>query len=397
MKRNVILFATYFLLLCIAVSIANLVFSYSEEQELQLPGDAQDGWQIFFTKNCVKCHSVWGEGGTIGPDLGRSSSVLTAGQLAGEMWNHIPRMRQKMEEEGIQFTDLNYEEMADIFAFLYFIRYLGEPGNPDKGKTLLESKGCVKCHSILNEEGKVGPALGKWGKYINPIVWTQVMWNHALKMKEKLKDIGMDWPEFNAQEMADLIAYIRGVSSSEEKVYLTPGSPTKGKNIFEEKNCIKCHAIRGKGNNIGPDLASPKSPKNFIELTSTMWNHLPKMLKTMEDLGIKVSPPTPQEMADIISFLFAIQYMDEPGNAEIGKKIFYEKNCIKCHTKDGSGGTVGPDLSKLKGKARPIQIAYLRWKAMHGSTMLEEMTRLGIPWPYFKGNEMVDLMEFLNK
>ena len=125
MKRNVILFATYFLLLCIAVSIANLVFSYSEEQELQLPGDAQEGWQIFFTKNCVKCHSVWGEGGTIGPDLGRSSSVLTAGQLAGEMWNHIPRMRQKMEEEGIQFTDLNYEEMADIFAFLYFIRYLG--------------------------------------------------------------------------------------------------------------------------------------------------------------------------------------------------------------------------------------------------------------------------------
>jgi quinoprotein glucose dehydrogenase len=38
------------------------------------------------------------------------------------------------------------------------------------------------------------------------------------------------------------------------------------------------------------------------------------------------------------------------GNAERGRKIFFERaevNCLRCHTIDGKGGQVGPDLSKI--------------------------------------------------
>lgn len=368
-----------------------------EENDVQLPGDPQRGWKVFFTKNCVKCHSIGGEGGTIGPDLGRSTSILTAGQLTGEMWNHVPKMVQKMEEEGIPFTELTHREMADIFAFLYFLRFLGEPGSADRGKLLLDSKGCGNCHAIKEEAGKTAPTLGKWGKYVNPVVWTQTMWNHATKMSEKLKEAGLNWPEFSNEELSDLLAYVGSVSSSDEKVYLNPGTPSRGKKTFESKSCAKCHAIGGKGGNVGPDLASPKSPKTFLELTSTMWNHLPRMLKTMDEMGIKADAPTAQEMADVISYLFTVQYMGARGDAEKGKQIFVDKSCIKCHAKDGQGGKTGPDLSYLKGRANPILMAYVRWGASHGGKMLEEITKMGIPWPYFKENEMTDLLEYLNK
>jgi len=40
------------------------------------------------------------------------------------------------------------KETADLFAFLYFIRYMDEPGDPPKGKILIETKACIKCHTV---------------------------------------------------------------------------------------------------------------------------------------------------------------------------------------------------------------------------------------------------------
>jgi quinoprotein glucose dehydrogenase len=40
----------------------------------------------------------------------------------------------------------------------------------------------------------------------------------------------------------------------------------------------------------------------------------------------------------------------EGGNAEAGRKVFFEKtavSCVRCHKIDGRGGEVGPDLSKI--------------------------------------------------
>lgn len=47
-------------------------------------GDARAGWWIFMsnsTAQCVRCHAVRGEGGTVGPDLSAISNVLTREQL----------------------------------------------------------------------------------------------------------------------------------------------------------------------------------------------------------------------------------------------------------------------------------------------------------------------------
>src|SRR3989304_8906609 len=95
-----------------------------------IPGDARKGWQVFSEKGCLQCHGM-GERGRVmmAPDLSKSPSVhLSSGGLAAEMWNHAPEMWEKMSAKWIKFNRLKETEMADLFAFLYFIRYLDEPG-----------------------------------------------------------------------------------------------------------------------------------------------------------------------------------------------------------------------------------------------------------------------------
>ncbi len=61
----------------------------------------------------------------------------------------------------------------------------------------------------------------------------------------------------------------------------TPGGggqdPAAGSRVFNEKGCVKCHAINGVGGKIGPDLARASRPRSFFDLATAMWNHLPKM------------------------------------------------------------------------------------------------------------------------
>src|SRR3972149_10711226 len=111
-----------------------------------LPGDFKEGWRVFTTKKCGVCHAIWGEGGKGGPDLGTlPESYVSQSQLAALMWNHWPEMWGKMSAKKIPPQKMDKAEKADLFAFLYFIRYMDEPGNPQSGKVLMETKHCSKC------------------------------------------------------------------------------------------------------------------------------------------------------------------------------------------------------------------------------------------------------------
>ena len=142
--------------------------------EYLLQGDIKAGRKVFTTKKCSTCHSIWGEGGKEGPDLGTlPESYVSQSQLAALMWNHWPEMWGKMAAKKIPPQKMDKAEMADLFAFLYFIRYMDEPGNPQSGKVLMETKHCSKCHPVL-KEGTKGD-LSPWGMYINPILWAQMI------------------------------------------------------------------------------------------------------------------------------------------------------------------------------------------------------------------------------
>ena len=353
--------------------------------EYLLLGDVKEGWRVFNQKKCIDCHSIWGEGGKGGPDLGLlPQAYVSQSHLAALMWNHGPEMWGRMTARKIPFLKIEKKEMADLFAFLYFIRYMDEPGDPQKGKKLMEMKACDQCHTV--KEGARGD-LGRWGMYTNPILWAQMMWNHTPQMEQEMRKKGLLRVEFKGNEMVDLIAHIRSISSKGEKIYLSPGDPQSGDKLFSQKGCVQCHFPKG-----DLDLSRKKDfPRTLAQLAGAMWNHSYEMWSKMEEKGIKRLALSPQEMTDIIAYLFSTRYFDEPGDAERGKAAFIKKQCSLCHGK----GAKGPNLSSLKGQISPILMA--QTMRNHGPVMLEQMRKAKVSWQKMDGKEMVDLMEYLNQ
>ena len=138
MKRICVGLFLIFILLGGTIFFLDQVFGAEKEGEYLLPGNFKEGWKVFTTKRCGACHAIWGEGGKGGPDLGSlPEAYVSQSQLAALMWNHGPDMWGRMSSKKIPFQKIEKKEMADLFAFLYFIRYMDEPGDPKKGKSLM--------------------------------------------------------------------------------------------------------------------------------------------------------------------------------------------------------------------------------------------------------------------
>jgi cytochrome c2 len=349
-------------------------------------GDVMNGWRIFNRKQCIDCHAVWGQGGIVGPDLGRlRSGGLRSERLAGVMWNHIPKMLVRMKQVGRPPETISVEEMGDIFALINFVRQLDEPGDPAQGERILQVKGCTECHAVDTAGGSLGPDLAKWGSYANPVIWAQMMWEHAPVMEEAMNRSEMKWPELEGADLVHIVAYVRSAGVSKEKTYLRPGSIDRGRDLFVEKKCDGCHP------GDGPDLGAVDLPISIGALASRMWNHSPAMTRIMREKDVERQPVNPQELADILTYVLMLRRQDGGGSPLRGRRVFVRKGCAECH--DGEEGGVGPSLRALRGSASPASMAAAMWN--HGETMLQQMSEAGLGWPVFHDEEMDDLLAYL--
>lgn len=166
-----------------------------------------------------------------------------------------------------------------------------------------------------------------------------------------------------------------------------------GGKVFAEKRCGGCHALRGFGGGVGPDLGRIETGKSFFELGAAMWNHLPRMGARMREVGVERPTLTPIELSNLIAFLFTIQYYDELGDPKVGEKLYAAKGCVQCHEVGGKGGRVGPGLDFLKRANSPVLVAAAMWN--HGPEMAEAMKAGGIARPTFQGRELADLIAYV--
>lgn len=379
------------------IAVTLLVWSgvaTAAETGTQLPGDPQRGMRVFFEKKCAACHAVLGEGEKTAPDLGNSrGGHMSASQMAGVMWNHAPRMWERMRVEGIDLPEIDQQEMSDLFSFLYSVRYFDEAGDAGRGSTVFQAKHCASCHAVPGEEGGSAPDLGEGDEYASPVLWVQKMWNHAPAMAEHMDERGLSWPEFSGTDMVDLLAYIRSVAPPQRKrIYLTPPDPVAGAALFAKKGCDDCHAMRGKGGGVAPDLGVRETafPRTLSQLAGRMWNHAPGMWRAAELRKAERPEFSEREMADLIAYLYSARFFEARGDSRVGARVFEQKKCATCHSGDGPGS----DLSEWRGKVTPISLSFVMWK--HGPAMFSEMKERGIPWPRFEGSEIVDLMAHLN-
>jgi mono/diheme cytochrome c family protein len=168
---------------------------------------------LFAEKNCVACHRVGGTGGTIGPDLVDAGARRSPIEFAASLWNKAPAMMAAMQAQGITVPQLRPEEMADLVAYLYSVRYFGG-GRISYGWKVLSDKGCLYCHAIYGERGKTASDLTKGSPLDSPPMVIAALWNHTL-VTPTVAGKKLAWPVFRPQEMADLVALLQSLPRRE--------------------------------------------------------------------------------------------------------------------------------------------------------------------------------------
>ncbi len=377
------------------IIICLLLIKSVSGQEYLIPDNPLKGRFVFEQKGCITCHSDNIESNTVGPDLSKKKFYGSFLQLSSIMWNHLPEMLRQMRELGLPFPEFSSTEMVDLAAYLYFLRYLGEPGNLYRGKILVDEKGCLTCHSVGERGEDLAPAFDGLSKYISPLYLAQSLWNHGPEMDASLQNMGLERPIFAKGEIVDLSAYIRAASRGTErdKVYMSPGNPQKGKIVFKEKGCLACHLVNKEGKDIGPDLGELELGYSITEIAGLMWNHGTIMGDVMKKQNLKWPRFDGKEMADLIAYLYFLKFEDKPGDSKEGKDIFYEKGCVTCHGDLGRGGELAPDLSKSTALSSSINMAKIMWN--HAPVMEEKILEKVMTWPKFTGKEMRHLYAYL--
>jgi len=180
-----------------------------------LPGNVNEGRVLFEKKQCIKCHSIQGKGGNVGPDLGRRGLHRNLDEFAAALWNKAPKMLTAMKIRNITVPRLRGEEMADIVAYLRSFQYFGEPGNPDRGRQLLWEKQCLNCHPLDGRGGKEAPDLALAKGLGSPAAVIAALWGHIDLMAEPSSQRSSPWPQLKSDEVAHLMAFFERAKRSE--------------------------------------------------------------------------------------------------------------------------------------------------------------------------------------
>ncbi len=210
----------------------------------------QEGAQLFQQKGCGACHTIAGvSAGTIGPNLTNfgERTTLAAGTLPNdtpslERWIANPqdvKPGAKMPNLGlsgpevIRVADYLHGLKPDLNKPLVTPSPGGtpggspapttgvtpppvQPGNPDRGRQLITSKGCAGCHTIQGVPGAVGQvgpelthvaSLPNIAGVLSPVnAENLATWLHnppGVKPGTAMPNLGL-----SDQEVADLVAFL---------------------------------------------------------------------------------------------------------------------------------------------------------------------------------------------
>lgn len=344
------------------------------------------GAKVFADKGCGKCHAIRGFGATAAPDLSRIPQKSFF-DLGAALSNHLRGV-------VIQRPPLTAEEATSLIAFLFTLQYGDEAGDPQIGERLFTAKGCVQCHEVGGKGGRLGPGLDFLKRADSPVLVAAALWNHGPEMVETLKAVGLERPAFAGKELADIIAYVQTAAKDvgTDRVRVVSGTPERGEKLFREKRCVACHSVAGKGGKVGPELGR-RQHVSLTQFAALMWNHAPGMWAQMQARGIQVPRMTGQEMADVVAYLYASHYFDQPGDAGRGEQLVQAKDCTACHAIRGKGGKIGgADLGSYAGLRSSAGLVAALWN--HPRYL--QAQKQEVPWPVLTGQELADVASYLS-
>jgi cytochrome c551/c552 len=174
------------------------------------------------------------------------------------------------------------------------------------------------------------------------------------------------------------------------------GDPARGRAVFAEEGCARCHFPPGQGRGMGPPIEEISRPQGALHLAGRLWNHAPAMFAALKQEGAKWPELTPERMADLMAYLQADPSRDAPPDPFQGQVMLLRKGCLKCHRLRGEGGSIALELTKYQGRYESAVVwATTIWN--HSPRMAAHAAGTGVLYPRFTGDEMGNLVEFLRR
>jgi cytochrome c oxidase cbb3-type subunit III len=128
------------------------------------------------------------------------------------------------------------------------------------------------------------------------------------------------------------------------KILANPTELAKGRLSFET-HCVGCHGPKGEGSR-GPTLAQPNLPRasEDVDLLRIVQRGIPNTEMPAVRLKIGEAP----YLAAYVRSLGNVPAEPVPGNPAKGSELFHGKGaCMQCHTLNGQGLAIGPDLTVI--------------------------------------------------
>ena len=352
------------------------------------------GSAIFRAKGCATCHGTSANGSSSGPSLRDSQSLTTLPRLVTAMWNHAPHMWEEMQARQLPYPTLSYDETAQLVTYLYMSAYADGAGDVDRGQHLFVERKCAECHEETARTSS--PSLLAISDADDPLSWTQVLWNHAPAMQQKIDSKGGAWPIFHASDMRDLFAYVRSTRGlpADDPPDIA-GDPNRGWELFQQKGCLRCHAFSATSPNGARSFGADRPlPPTFSEFGANLLNHFPRMKNAFASEKSPLPRFENHDVADIAVFIYSLHYLEPTGSPQVGKSIFGWRGCSQCHGDNAEGTTFGPPLRGRGQVYTAVRLATSLWA--HGGRMYRSTQHRGQPWPVLQDADVGHLLTFLN-
>jgi cytochrome c2 len=188
-------------------------------------------------------------------------------------------------------------------------------------------------------------------------------------------------PALTSFEAADLFTYFYST------LYFAPqGDRDRGKTVFEQKNCLSCHAwILDRALMRRGSWIESRDPAVWAE---QMWNHASEMDSAVINRGLAWPSLSEREMVDLLTFLSGQPLSSiSVGEPEPGRAVF-ERSCESCH----SLGAAERSKVDLLRTSKPSSVSYYI-AAMWNHAPI--MRRRGGSTAKLNQGEMRDVIAFL--
>jgi mono/diheme cytochrome c family protein len=253
-----------------------------------------------------------------------------------------------------------------------------------RGHDVFEKSGCIGCHKVHGTGGVIGPELDKVGAH-RSAQWLLTHFKNPAAVTP-----GSAMPPIKASD-ADLDAltlYVLSFTGEELSAYYVsmktiPG-PAAGRRLFEEKGCLACHSLGGKGGGIGPALDQVAKRRDAQWITAHFRSPqavTPGSLMPQFNLS-------EQELRALTEFLISltdtnlIGFLKIPASMspiERGQGVYKKYGCAGCHGADAAGGVPNPNAKTaqqvpgLKYVADGYKKDELRKRILDGQREIPEM------------------------